>query len=85
VCDDKIQSHTTFYSGDELVCNVIGNGGTDFRPVFEYIQNEIYDTSLLLYFTDLEGIFPHAKPSFDIKWIVPKEKQIPFGEVIVLG
>ncbi|MBU1658488.1 hypothetical protein KKG72_05465 [bacterium] len=95
VCDEKIYSHKVFYSGDTLECALQGGGGTDFRPVFEFIDTNLRDTKLLLYFTDLEGIFPHlskgadkhslsTQPDYDVKWIAPQEKDIPFGEIIVL-
>ena len=84
ICDDKIQSHQTFYSGDTLECSVIGGGATDFRPVFEFIKREFDDVKLLLYFTDLEGFFPDKEPSYEVKWVVQKEREVPFGELIVL-
>jgi len=84
VCDDKIHSHTIFYSGDTLEVELKGGGGTDFRPVFEFIENELSDTKLLLYFTDLEGKFPYAQPYYDVKWVSPKEENIPFGDIIIL-
>jgi predicted metal-dependent peptidase len=84
VCDEKIRSYKVFYSGDILRVNVEGGGATDFRPVFEFIDMEIEDTKLLLYFSDLDGTFPNKVPSYDVKWIAPKELEVPFGEVIVL-
>ncbi|MEA2100941.1 MAG: VWA-like domain-containing protein [Campylobacterota bacterium] len=84
VCDDKIQSHQTFYSGDILECDIKGQGGTDFRPIFEFIESEFEDTKLLLYFTDLDGKFPKKEPNYDVKWVTSKENDIPFGEIIVL-
>jgi len=84
VCDEKIQSHDTFYSGDSLACGIVGGMGTDFRPVFEFIDKEFDDVKLLLYFTDLDGKFPHAKPDFEVKWVSKKAKDIPFGEIIIL-
>ena len=85
VCDDKINEHKTFYSGDTLELNLSGGGGTDFRPVFSYIDENLQDTKLLLYFSDLDGLFPREFPNYDVKWIVPKEEKIPFGELIVLS
>lgn len=40
-----------------------GGGGTDFRPVFQYVNKMIVDRTLknlkaLLYFTDGDGIYP---------------------------
>lgn len=84
VCDDKIHSHRTFYSGESLECDAKGGSGTDFRPVFEFVRNEFDDVKLLLYFTDLEGRFPTEIPSYNVKWVSPKETSVPFGELIVL-
>ena len=84
VCDDKIHSHTTFEAGEILSAKVVGGGGTDFRPVFRYVEEHLDDVKLLLYFTDLDGFFPKEAPSYKVKWIVPQEKEVPFGEVIVL-
>jgi predicted metal-dependent peptidase len=84
VCDDKIRSNTTFYSGDILEATVEGGGATDFRPVFDLIENELFDTKLLLYFSDLDGIFPISEPFYDVKWITPIKQDVPFGEVIIL-
>ncbi len=84
VCDDKVQSHTTFTSGDSLEVNLQGNGGTDFRPVFAYCEENFDEVKLLLYFTDLEGIFPTKTPNYEVKWVSEKEKEVPFGEKILL-
>jgi len=84
VCDEKIQSHQTFYSGESLNIDIKGGSGTDFRAVFEFIKSEFDDVKLLLYFTDLEGKFPLEEPNYMVKWISPKEEKIPFGEIIVI-
>ena len=84
VCDEKIHSHETFYSGDILTCKVIGGGATDFRPVFEFVQKEMLDTTLLLYFTDLDGIFPKEPPKYSVKWVSQNSVDLPFGELILL-
>jgi predicted metal-dependent peptidase len=84
VCDDKIHTHAGFYSGEALDVQIIGGGGTDFRPVFEFIAENLDDVKLLLYFTDLEGSFPKEAPSYAVKWVTPKEEKTPFGELILL-
>ncbi len=84
VCDDKIRLHKTFWGGDILEADIKGGGGTDFRPVFEFIDKELLDVQLLLYFSDLDGIFPSDEPNYDVKWIVPKDGDVPFGTTIVL-
>ncbi len=84
VCDDKVHSHQHFCSGDKLEYELKGSGGTDFRPVFEYIDEKIDGTTLLLYFTDLEGTFPQSEPPFNTVWITPSHKDAPFGKSILI-
>ena len=84
VCDDKVHSHKTFYSGDALDVELRGGGGTDYRSAFEYIEQNFDDTKLVLYFTDLEGKYPRERPNYEVKWITSKIEEIPFGELIEL-
>ena len=81
--DAKIQSHKVFLPGEALEYEVSGGGGTNFRPVFEYIDRQINYPTLLLYFTDGMGTFPELGPSYDVMWIMPEVKEVPFGEVMV--
>ncbi|QOR62797.1 DUF2201 family putative metallopeptidase [Sulfurovum sp. ST-21] len=83
--DAKVQSHKVFLPGEALEYQVSGGGGTDFRPTFEYIDREISYPTLLLYFTDAMGTFPESEPNYDVMWVLPEAKEVPFGEVIVLG
>jgi len=86
VCDDKIQSHKTFYGGESLDVTLKGGGGTDFRPVFSFIENKFDDVKLLLYFTDLDAIFAREAPSYEVKWVTNNSaKEIPFGAIINLN
>ena len=82
VCDDKIRSITHFSSGDKLAYELKGAGATDFNPVFERIENELHETQLLLYFSDLEGKFPEYEPMFDTIWITNSQNEVPFGKLI---
>jgi len=82
--DAKIQSHKVFLPGESLEYKISGGGGTDFRPVFEYIDQQINYLTLLLYFTDGKGTFPKSEPSYDVMWVMPEELDVPFGEVMIL-
>ena len=53
---------------------VSGGGGTDFRPVFEYVETlledgEFEDLRGLIYFTDGYGIFPPKAPEYDVAFV----------------
>jgi len=82
--DAKIQSVHTFLPGEALVYELSGGGGTDFRPVFEYIDRHIDYPTLLIYFTDGEGTYPKEDVSYDVLWVMPHQKEVPLGEVLVI-
>ena len=82
--DAKIQSHKVFLPGEALEYEISGGGGTNFRPVFEFIDQEINYPTLLLYFTDGDGRFPEVEASYDVLWVMPEVKEVPFGEVVSL-
>ena len=83
-CDSKIQEHRVFYPGDVIEYRANGGGGTDFRPVFEYVENYIFDAQIVIYFTDGFGTFPDNAPLCDALWIMPQKVDVPFGEVLVM-
>lgn len=73
-CDARIQEDRKIESAAELEeyisrLSLKGFGGTDFRPVFEYVEDlreagELKRTDGLIYFTDGYGIFPAVPPKY---------------------
>ena len=54
-----------------------GLGGTDFRPVFSYVNEQIEQNVFqrfggLLYFTDGDGVYPKYRPSYQCAFLFPK-------------
>jgi predicted metal-dependent peptidase len=87
-CDSIIQSDTRITGPDDLEeylhsLEIKGCGGTDFRPVFEYVaelqkQHQLTDLKGLLYFTDGDGIYPAAEPPYRTAFLfMEQQKQIP--------
>ena len=82
-CDEKVQSDIKITCQEELKeymekFQVIGNGGTDFRPAFEYIQGlidrkEFINLKGMLYFTDGHGYYPRKKPPYDTAFVFMEE------------
>lgn len=78
-CDAQIQedAHITCQRDFEdylAHTELHGFGGTDFRPVFQYVDQLIRDgafTNLrgMIYFTDGAGIFPERKPDYDAAFV----------------
>jgi predicted metal-dependent peptidase len=83
MADAKVQSHDIYHKGDLFNGIIKGGGGTSFNVVFDYIEQNIAQTSLLLYFTDGAALFP-PEPFFDIIWVLEKDINIPYGEKIIL-
>lgn len=85
-CDDKIHEWRYIQSGAELPKKVLGNGGTSFVPVFERIEREQLMPDVLVYFTDMYGLFPSKPPPYPVIWasITENIKTAPFGEVIYI-
>ena len=84
LCDAKIQGVYRFVSGEILDFVLKGGGGTDFRPVFDHIEKELPQTSLLIYFTDAQGSFPDEEPHYDVLWVMPEDAEVPFGRKVLI-
>lgn len=78
-CDARIQEDTKIISLDQLdhvieTLELKGFGGTDFRPVFDYVnllveKREFADLQGIIYFTDGQGVFPRRKPAYDAVFV----------------
>jgi predicted metal-dependent peptidase len=84
VCDAKIRGSWRFLPGERPDFKIEGGGGTDFRPVFAYVEAHLPHTALLLYFTDGRGSFPECAPFYETVWVMPEAAEVPFGRTIVL-
>jgi len=61
-----------------------GGGGTSFRPVFEYIEDNDLRPDCLLYLTDGHGDLPTVKPTYDVIWGSIDRKEFPWGETVMI-
>ncbi|MGQ9686835.1 MAG: vWA domain-containing protein [Thiobacillaceae bacterium] len=88
-CDDKLCAHGPWrfaqWEPVTLPEGVSGKGGTDFRPVFEWLERERLNPDLLVYFTDAEGKFPEREPQYPVVWLVKGKAPVPFGVRIQLN
>lgn len=82
-CDDKVQSDVVIHNYEELQdymnhFEVKGLGGTDFRPVFGYVnqllkEKQFHRLKGLIYFTDGYGTFPAKRPLYETAFVFMKE------------
>ncbi len=87
-CDAKIQEAVKITCEEDFdnylkTMQFHGFGGTDFRPVFTYVEElrekkEFQNLKGLIYFTDGYGVFPAKKPDYETAFIfVRDEHEIP--------
>jgi predicted metal-dependent peptidase len=83
--DDAVRDVRVLEPGLPVPLAIRGRGGTDFRPVFEYLQRATAVTpSGLIYLTDGNGPFPDAAPPFPVLWVMPVSAAVPWGDLLVL-
>ena len=81
------------YAPDDLPEEIAikGRGGTDFRPGFEWLDEQGIQPAVCLYFTDMKcSDYPEAEPPFDVLWVnysdpPPDRNREPWGERIDIG
>ena len=82
-CDAEIQEDVVIKNRNEFEAylksmNIRGLGGTDFRPVFRYVDQLIEEKRFrnlkgLIYFTDGYGTFPENKPTYTTAFVFVEE------------
>ncbi len=78
-CDAEIQEDKKITCQEDFdeylkTMRIRGLGGTDFRPVFEYVEKlrnakEFVNLKGLIYFTDGWGTFPERMPEYDTAFV----------------
>ena len=90
-CDAAIQEDVKITSQEEFdaylkTMQIHGLGGTDFRPVFSYVNSlvdigEFTNLKGLIYLTDGYGAFPAKKPDYDTAFVFiddePNNYEVP--------
>ncbi|MDO4519666.1 MAG: VWA-like domain-containing protein [Eubacteriales bacterium] len=99
-CDCSVQNVAIIHSEEEWkACSdtirIQGRGGTDFTPVFRYVEKlqtekQLTDLKALVYFTDGDGVYPDHKTSYETAFALlkPNEhmKKIPsWASVLVVN
>jgi predicted metal-dependent peptidase len=84
-CDDAVQKDILIKNADDLReysdgFEVKGRYGTDYRPVFEYVDRLIKKGRMaglkgLMYFTDGFGIYPEEGRSYETAFVFPDNEE----------
>ena len=90
-CDEHVQNEILVHNIGDLEkyaseFHVKGGFGTDFRPVFSYIEEkrrtgEIRDMEGLMYFTDGMGIYPEKPTDYDTAFVFFNDEELDDARV----
>ncbi len=88
-CDNKLAKKFPLYfeawQGIDFPKSLGGGGGTNFNPVFDYLNTQDINIDSLIYFTDALGIFPKNEPPYPVVWLIKGKEDVPFGRRIQLN
>jgi predicted metal-dependent peptidase len=87
-CDDNLDNNCPweYQEWDEIQfpANLGGGGGTNFTPVFEFVDNLDATPNIVVYFTDGKGVFPKTPPNYPVLWLIKGSEKIPWGQRVQL-
>jgi len=84
-CDAAVEAVQEFGPSEPIQLEPKGGGGTDFRPVFQWVEENGIDPVCLIYLTDL---FCHSYPSppeYPVLWVTDSRRTAPFGETVQIA
>jgi predicted metal-dependent peptidase len=84
-CDAAVQGTQEFGPSEPVQLEPKGGGGTDFRPVFQWVEDHGIMPACLIYLTDLCCDSYPEKPEYPVLWVTDSRKTAPFGETIQIS
>ena len=84
-CDAVVHGVQEFGPSEPIKLEPKGGGGTDFRPVFNWVEENGIDPACLIYLTDL---FCHSypkPPEYPVIWVTDSRRTAPFGETVQIA
>ncbi len=84
-CDAAVQGVQEFGPSEPVQLEPKGGGGTDFCPVFQWVEQNGIVPACLIYLTDL---FCHSYPNppeYPVLWVTDSRRTAPFGETVQIA
>jgi predicted metal-dependent peptidase len=80
--DTLVHKVDIFQAGQPITLSPVGGGGTDFRPCFEWIEENAARPDMVVFLTDLYGTVPTERPPYDVIWASTGAREAPFGRLV---
>ena len=80
--DTCVHRVDVYAAGQQIRLNPVGGGGTDFRPCFDWLEEQQLQPQMLVFLTDLYGTVPDEEPAYPVLWASTGARDAPFGQVV---
>jgi predicted metal-dependent peptidase len=80
--DTRVHKVDVYAAGEHVSLNPVGGGGTDFRPCFDWVEEQQVQAQMLVFLMDLYGTLPKEEPSYPVLWASTGARQAPFGQLV---
>ena len=84
-CDAAVHCAQQFGPSEPLRLEPRGGGGTDFRPVFDWVSENNIAPVCFIYLTDLCCHSYPETPEYPVLWVTDSSRTAPFGETVRIG
>lgn len=82
-CDEAVTGAQEFGPSEPIQLEPRGGEGTDFRPVFQWVEENGIEPACLIYLTDLDcRRYPAVPPSYPVLWVTSSQRIAIFGETV---
>lgn len=83
VCADAaVQAAYEFAAGEPITIEAVGGGGTDFRPIFRWVEEKGIAPACLIYLTDLRCRWFPTGVEYPVLWVTNSKREAPLGETV---
>ena len=73
-CDAEVQKVVHVSQDEHMTLEehgvMVGGGGTEFSPVFDYVRDNHIEPEALVYLTDGYASFPERQPDYPVLWVI---------------
>jgi predicted metal-dependent peptidase len=80
--DAHVHKVDVYEAGQQIRLVPVGGGGTDFRPCFQWVEENHVRPQILVFLTDLYGTLPELQPPHPVLWASTGSQHAPFGQVV---
>jgi predicted metal-dependent peptidase len=80
--DTLVHKVDIYQPGQPIKLAPVGGGGTDFRPCFAWIEENLVRPEMVVFLTDLDGVLPDDAPPYEVIWASTGAREAPFGVLV---